>query len=487
MSADLILVGRVLTGEPERPPAEAAAIAGGRFGAVGPRSEVMRAKGVGTIEIGGAGAVVVPGFVDAHLHFVAAARRASEVDCSAPACATVEAILQRLAAAADRRPRGAWIRAFGYDESLLAERRTPSLDELDRALPDHPLRLLHRTGHAAVLNRAALHALGIDASDPRLERAGRGRITGLVLEPGRWLRVPAIAGEELRRLCAAASERLLAAGITTFHDPTPGPPADRVDRFRSMIDDGTLRQRVRVYASSPPAFSSEPPGAPLRWCGVKIVITEGEDAARVFEDVAAADARGAQIAIHAVEEGPLALAVAALARLGRDAVRRRRHRLEHASLCPPPLAEAIALTGATVVTQPAFLTCFGDKYRREIPHEQRAWLYPLRGFRALGIPVAFGSDGPIAEPRPLAAIAAAAARADGLGERQAVSAAAALDMHTVAGAAAAGEDDVLGRIRGGALADAVVLDRDPTAIDPAEIADIRVRATIVGGRVAWAP
>ena len=465
----------------------------------------MRAyRGLRTEVLGRSDAAIVPGFIDAHLHFLALARRSSEADCSAPGCRSIAAILARLEKTAKDRPAGTWVRAFGYDEFFLDEKRSPSLAEVDAALPRHPLRLLHRTGHLAVLNSAALQALGLDAAwgGRRVERDEQNRPTGIVYEPGRLLheRLPRANAEELAAFCAAASIRLLSAGITSFHDPTPGQGWDDVARLRCFVEDGTVRQRLRVYGTMDSFSRSEQhpsasspreigPAGCFRLSGVKIVLDEESKAEEVAERFAEADRAGAQIAIHAVEGGPLAHAIAGLRGLGPERVRRHRHRLEHASLCPPALAAEIAEVGATVVTHPGFLFRFGEKYRAEVPPEQRDWLYPLRRYLDLGIPLALGSDAPIDLPSPLANTQAAVERrtesGNLLGESQAITVSEALALHTSRAAAAGFDEDRLGGISVGAPADAVLLAADPTAVPVRDISAIPVQATILDGRIAW--
>lgn len=489
-----MLVGRVRTGDPARPLAEAVAIGGGRVVAVGRVSELRPHRGPHTEVIGGRGVVIVPGFVDAHLHFLAFARRTGEVDCSAPGCTRVATILARLANAAKARSGGVWIRAFGYDEAFLAEKRPPSLAELDAAVPSHPLRLLHRTGHAALLNGAALAALGLESHDPRVERDPNGRPTGFVREPGECLRgrIPRPSASELAGLFARATRRLLEVGITTFHDPTPGQGYAEVGELRRLVEDGVIRQRVRVYGSAETLVGGfdEPAAERFALCGVKIVLADDVDADQFAESLAVADRRGAQVAVHAVEEGPLAVATDGLRRLGSERVTLRRHRIEHAALCPPALVQEIASSGAAVVTHPDFLTRFAGKYRAAIPAAQHDWLYPLRAYLDAGVRLAFGSDAPIAPPVPLVTIAAAVARCTGEGDLlaagQGIPAEEALRLHTAAGAALTGEADRLGRLAPGAVADVVVLGADPTEVEPREIGRIEVRATIVDGIVEWA-
>ena len=477
--------------------------------AVGEASEVAALRGPRTEVLETAGkSLIVPGFVDAHLHFVALARRAAELDVSVETCATVPDVLERVRGTAAGRPAGTWVLGFGWDESFLRERRAPELAELDRVAPSHPVRLLHRTGHAALLNGAALRALG-SLDHPGLVRDRAGRPTGLLLEPGEALRgrIPRLDETVLEDLLAAASRRLLAAGVVAFHDPTPGQGPAELERYRRLLTNGRVRQRVRLYGGSgltsaeddavrssagprpgqgASLVSDETGRARLRVAGRKVMVPVDPDPETVAAEVFEADASGWPVAIHAVEGGALVAALEALGRLGTFRVKRRRHRIEHASLCPPPLVTRLAESGATIVTHPDFLFRFGGRYRAEIPPEQQPWLYPLRSFLDAGASVAFGSDGPIAPPVPLAAIASAVLRRTGDGEPIAAAGALspleALEAHTVAAAAAAGDD---GALRTGAPGDAVVLGADPAATPPGDIVSIPVQATIVAGEVAW--
>ena len=116
--------------------------------------------------------VIVAGFVDAHLHLVALARRAGEVDCSKDRARSVRDVVATIREAAARSAPASWIRAFGYDEFFLEEKRPPTVAELDAAAPGHPVRLLHRTGHAVVLNSLGFRRLGLTPREVIHEPAG---------------------------------------------------------------------------------------------------------------------------------------------------------------------------------------------------------------------------------------------------------------------------------------------------------------------------
>jgi predicted amidohydrolase YtcJ len=169
--------------------------------------------------------------------------------------------------------------------------------------------------------------------------------------------------------------------------------------------------------------------------------------------------------------------------------RDHRHRIEHCSVCPPPLLQRIRDSGITVVTQPTFVYYNGDRYLSTVPDGEQPYLYPIGSMLESGVPVAFSSDFPISEPGPLVGIYAATTRKTERGRTilpgEGVEAIEALRMHTSSAARSAFEEDVKGSVTPGKLADLVVLSEDPTAVDPGRIKDIDVEMTIVGGEVVW--
>ena len=474
MTIERVFLGTIRTGDAACPVVEALGISAGFVIARGTRKDVAT-WGARPAQVDDFGArTILPGFHDAHLHFLALARRRDEVDCGFEVCPSFRSLECRLAEAARDAPPGRWIRAFGFDEALLDPPRVPTRGDLDRAVPDHPLRLLHRTGHAALLNGCALEQLGPEVA-ARLEPSATGELPVRLLEPGPILRgrLPSVDGSRLAVLCGEVSRDLLAAGITSLHDPTPGQSDHELECFRTFVAEGRVRQRVGLYGD----FDREPDrGQRVRRLGRKIVLGGSTQLPNL------ADFRG-PFAIHAVEGAELVGALELL-RGRRDSG----HRLEHAALCPPVLASEVGRLGATVVTHPDFLVRFGRKYRREIPPEQHEWLYPLATWRASGVPVAFGSDAPIAAPHPMAAVAAAVTRGSpegpAFGRSQAVDVGTALGWHSWAGRLAT--EGISGALAPGAHADLVVLADDPERVPASELAGLPVVATIIAGEVAWA-
>ncbi|MCE2463751.1 MAG: amidohydrolase family protein, partial [Dehalococcoidia bacterium] len=149
---DLVFsTARVITMEPQSPTAQSVAVKGDKILWVGSTWESHRFKGPHTKEIDCQGMALMPGFNDAHIHLLALTSRLRWVDCRSDNVGSISQIVDEIGHWARRCKAGEWVRAFGYDEFNLAEKRHPNRWDLDRATRAHPVRLDHRTGHASVL------------------------------------------------------------------------------------------------------------------------------------------------------------------------------------------------------------------------------------------------------------------------------------------------------------------------------------------------
>ena len=464
------------------------------------------------------GGTLIPGFNDAHCHVLATAASLLAVDCSPAAVSSIEDIKEKLQTRSAQVAKDTWLRGTGYNEFYLREGRHPNRWDLDQAAPDHPVRLLHRSGHAMVLNSralalAAIHKDTLELPDGVIEREdGTGEPTGLLLEMNEYLDgvIPSLSKDEVEVGIGLFNERCLALGITSLQDATPGNDLERWELFADLKKRGLLTPSVTFMAgaSHMPRFLQEgftfgygvhglrPSAAEgLHLGAAKIVVTMTTGTLQPSRDelrrlVRAAHLSGFQIAIHAVEAEAVEEAIDAI-RLGAEGsvAGTLRHRIEHCSECPPHLIEKLARNGITVVTQPGFLYYNGERYMAEVPGDRQSWLYPIGSMRAAGVPVAAGSDAPVIPMSPLMGIYAAATRRAESGDAvlpgEAVSVEEALSMYTRGSAYASFEEDVTGSIEEGKRADLVLLDRDPTTVEPEEIKDIRAVMTVVNGEVVW--
>jgi predicted amidohydrolase YtcJ len=507
--ADLVLHrANVITLDESNPAATAVAIKGKGIAAVGADPEVLSQKGPETEVIDCQGRTVVPGFNDAHCHPIALAASLIAVDCGPGAVRSIADIQQAIRQRASQTPGGSWIRANGYNEFYLAERRHPNRSDLDIVSPEHPVKLSHRSGHACVLNSKALEMLGItsETEEPEGGMMDRdldsGEPNGLLFEMNTFVdgRIPPLTEDELEAGIKLANEAFLASGITSLQDATWNNSAGRWQLLRRLKDRGALLPRVTMMTGADavderPSFSPSDSADHLRLGPVKVIIQTAtgslnppqEELNRLALQV---HELGLQLAFHVDERETLEAAITALERtLSRAPRADHRHRLEHCSVCPPPLMKRLKETGAMVVTQPPFIYYSGERYLATVPHHDLEWLYAIGSLRAGGIRVAASSDAPVVPFNPLVGICAAVTRKAASGQsllpHESISPLEALRSYTIDAACASFEETAKGSISRGKLADLVVMSDDPIAVPPEQIREIEVLATILDGKVVW--
>ena len=493
---------RVLTLAPGRSRAELVAVRQGRVSWVGSSSDLGSLKSRDVHMIDCNGQTLVPGFMDAHTHTLALASRLLAVNCGRSEVSSIRDIQRALRERAARTQPGTWIRAGGYQEFDLAESRHLTRWDLDEAAPDHPVRLVHSSGHAVVMNTVALARVGIsrDTPDPPngvIERdIGTGDPTGVLFDMDRFLdgRVPHLSETELNEGLRLADRLMVSRGITSVQDATASNSPERWDLLAHAKDNGSLTPRLTFMVSLEhlDEFLERGlvPGAgdqDMDVGAVKIMLTVDSgrlvpDHADLTRSVQRAHDAGFQVAIHAVEAAAVRAAAGIVNRQWRD-------RIEHCSESPPDVLACLRESGAVVVTQPRFIYDSGERYLAQTPEELQPWLYRMRSLQQEGLVVAAGSDAPVSEPDPLVGIyAAITRRAEGgsiVGLDERVSADEALAMHTINAAYAAQEESDKGSIEVGKLADFALIDRDPTEVEPGELLNAKVTLTVVGGRVVW--
>ncbi|MEE8398978.1 MAG: amidohydrolase [Desulfobacterales bacterium] len=458
------------------------------------------------------GKAVLPGFIDAHLHFRALAESLSilslKPDSGIRSITDIEDSIRRQTQTV---PPGTWIRAGGYNEAYLTETRHPTRWDLDKAAPHHPVKLTHRSGHAHVLNSLGLTLTGItrETDEPPEGIIDRDMETG---EPNGifWglndflsKKIPPIDEGMLARGADRANHKLLSCGITSFQDASPRNDRSRWQWFEGLKADGRIKSRITMLMGldglkqhREEGFSTDIVPAHLSMGGVKIVIDETtgslnpsrEDLKEIILSIHEA---GYQVALHAIETSAIEAAADAIAHALEVSPRKdHRHRIEHCSVCPPALVERITTLGVMVVTHPAFLYHSGDRYLKTVPDDQQPDLYPIGSLLRKGVAVAAASDAPIVDVTPLSGMYSAVTRMTEtgkiLGAEECISPYHALELYTLLAAMSAFEEETKGTLSPGKLADLVVLSDNPLAVPEETIKDIEVEMTIVGGEVVWA-
>ena len=509
---DLVLHNaNVLTMDPRCPRAGTVVCRDGRIFSVDPGLDASLSEDRDSIILDCLGRTVVPGFIDSHTHFLAYASSLISVDCGPEAVKSIAEIRDAIAQRARGTPEGQWVRATGYNEFYLAERRHPNRWDLDGATRRHPVKLIHRSGHACVLNSYAMALAGITIETPEPE-AGvierdlkTGEPNGLFIEMDDWLEErlgPTTGAGEMAEAVRLASERYVSLGITSFHEASPCNSLQRWRFFQRLKMEGGLSPRITMMpghghlqemVDEGLGFGAGDENLKVGHAKVMLSQTSGrllpsQEELRAI--VLSAASRGFPVAIHAVEEAEIEAAIDALEWLTKQVPDPGlRHRIEHCSLCPAGLRERLKRLGIVIVTQPGFIYYSGERYLCQVSAEQVPWLYPIKSWLEMGLRVAGSSDSPVAPPDPLVAMRAAVTRrsagGDEVGPGAGISALEALEMYTIEGAYAAGQEESTGRIAPGMLADMVVLSDDPTRVNPEDMADIKVWGTILGGELIW--
>jgi len=498
----------------------------GRFAAVGTAAGLRELAGpvVETVDL--AGATVVPGFIETHLHPLMWGLNLGQVDATTERCPTIEAIVEAIRDRAASTPAGETIQAWGFDDSLVAEDRPLTTADLDRATKRHPVQVRHLSEHAVYVNSAVLSRFGIDADTPDpvggvIVRDPDGIPTGELREG------PAInlvydhqqtfPQDASRQALLRAQQRMAQVGVTSFHDMFVA--SSMLDAYAAARDAGELALRARFYLGID-VLDRLVDDAPteddwFRIGGVKL-ISDGSIQLHTaalstpYHDlggcscggmaiptdnlvamVARVHAAGRQVAIHTNGDQAIdhALDAIATAQAGRPDAQLH-HRLEHVQTIRE---DQIARMAELEVAASIFVNhvyYWGDRHRDRFLGPDRAGrISPVASILAAGLRYALHCDCPVTPVNPLFTIATAVNRrtrgGEVLGPDQRVSSAQALAGYTRAAARVTSEQADKGSIEAGKLADFVVLDGDPFTCAPDEIAELGVQATVVGGREVY--
>jgi predicted amidohydrolase YtcJ len=506
-SADIVLKNAcVLTMDAARPVAGLVAVEGDTIKFVGNQNELESVTGAGTKVIDCAGRMVLPGFNDAHLHLFSLVRKLLSIDLSPASVCSIADIKEKIREKTQQTPPGTWLSGTGYNEFYLAEKRSPTRQDIDEVAPDHPIVLSHRSLHICVLNSLALSLAGItgETEEPpgaRIERdPATGEPNGILIGMLGWIHrevMPPIAATEFDKGVRLANKLLLSCGITSLQDATSSSNLERWETACALVLNGHLRSRVTFMAGALYWKDFEKSGLKtgdgdnlMRLGAMKIMPYIWPEQAQLNELALEAHRAGFQLAFHAITESEVMAAVEALEYIeSRSKVRSRRHRIEHCAECPPYLLERIKKLGAVIVTQPPFIYSSGERYLATVPEKQLCWLYRIKTPLESGIVVAGSSDAPVAPENPLVGIYAAVTRRAESGQslllEESIAFEQALALYTVNAAYASSEEDIKGSIAPGKLADMVVLSDDPRQVDPEWLKDIKAEMTIIGGEVVW--
>jgi predicted amidohydrolase YtcJ len=525
--ADLVVYGRIWTGDSVRPWVGAVAVTGDTVTAVGDSAEVARLTGPGTRVLARA-AMVVPGFMDGHLHFTDGGFQLASVDLR-PANSPAEFIARLQAYALERKP-GEWILGGDWDHERWPGAPLPRREWIDSVTPDNPVFVNRLDGHMGLANSAALRAAGIDRRTRDIPggvivRDRRtGEPTGILKDEAmgpvqRAIPAPTDAQRDaaLRRALAFAASK----GVTAFAHMSVD-PADLGTYLRARAA-GAMTARAALYfpletwRQVADTIGSIGRGDDQVWIGgvkgyvdgslgsttalfyapydddptTSGVLVTPEDSLRAW--IGAADSAGLQVAVHAIGERANGIILDIYDSLTRShGPRDRRFRVEHAQHLRRSDIDRIARLGVVASMQPYHAIDDGRWAEKRIGPERIKTTYAFRSLLDRGAHLAFGSDWTVAPIDPILGIYAAVTRRtldgkhpQGWVPEEKITVEEALRAYTAGDAYGVFAERTRGRLAPGYKADLVVLDQDLTAIAPEAIERVAVRATVVGGRVVF--
>lgn len=530
MTDHLITNANVYTLDRALPHAKAVHVRDGRIVSIGDDS-LRSAVDRGTEVLDAKGATIIPGLVDAHIHWEWTSLNLKHIDLfDVP---SKEEAVRRVGEAARRARSGEWLIGFGWAQGMWPGGAFPTAADLDAVSPNNPVYLSARSGHATWSNSLALKLAGITDSTANpdggeIQRDAAGRATGILLEEASSLVsnvVPQATAGEVAAAMEEAQKLAWRCGLTGVHD------YDRTvafEAFQLLHERGKLGLRVVKNINDP--YIHHAHALRLRWGfgddwlrlgGLKMFADgalgsvtaqmiepyEGQPhnkgivvmpKARLLELSLEASRLGFPSTIHAIGDEAVRHVLDVYAEVRADEARRgvprsaMRHRIEHVQLIHPDDVGRLAELDIIGSFQPIHATA-------DYPVADRYWGARSRlGYNARaqidrGVRVAFGSDSPVEPFEPFKGIHAAVTRRradgspgpDGWYPEARLTVDEAIRGYTEGPAWAAGMETKLGRIAPGFLADLVMLDRDPYRIDSHDLLKVEVVGTMVGGEWKW--
>src|SRR5437868_2915647 len=530
-SADLVIINaKVNTMDATQPGAQAVAIHGNGIVAVGSTRTIRSLAGAHTKVIDAKGRLVLPGFNDAHVHFMSGGFQLSSVDLRD--ANTPQEFAERIRDFAAKLPKGRWITGGDWDHERWPDAKLPAKELIDRYTPDTPVFVNRLDGHMALANSLALKLAGVtrETKDPPggviVRDPKTDEPTGILKDAAQsfvWKVIPASSFEEKLAAARAATNHAASLGVTSVQDMSAG--AD-VSVYQALLDRGELKNRIYAVWPLPrwerlalTGVRGHFGSAMLRTGGLKGFAdgslgsttalffqpyndapnTSGISSDEMFpegamlERVRGADQADLQVIIHAIGDRANDNILSIYERVEKEnGDRDRRFRVEHAQHLRPQDIPRFAGDKVIASMQPYHAIDDGRWAEKRIGPERAKTTYAFRSLLDSGATLAFGTDLTVAPLDPILSIYAAVTRRtldgkhpNGWIPEQKISVEEAVRAYTVGSALAEFQENEKGTITPGKLADLVILSRDIFTIDPNEIEKVKVAMTIMDGRVVY--
>jgi predicted amidohydrolase YtcJ len=530
-SATLIVTNAgVYTVDKQRPKAEAVAVIGDRIVAVGSRADIDLWRGPQTKVIDAGGKLLLPGFNDAHVHFIQGGAQLEQVNLvDAP---TREEFAKRIAKQVAKTLKGEWILGGRWDETKWAKPELPTKELVDPVSGNTPIFIERYDGHEALANSAAMKLAGInsktaDVPGGVIVRDGNGNPTGIFKDAAQELiykAIPPMTQERRLRAARGALKHAASLGVTSVQHMNPE-FAD-VAAYSELAEKGELTTRIYAVPMETDWRDQAKVGIRHAWGSSYLRLgavkgyadgSLGSQTAYMFEPFSddpgnrgllsdemhppsamrdrlmQADAAGLQIRVHAIGDRAISMMLDIFGDIEKEhGYHDQRFAIEHAQHMAQKDFERFAKLHVIASMQPYHAIDDGRWAEARLGHERARYSYAWRGFLDHGVTLAFGTDWPVAPLDPMIGLYAAVTRATLDGKNpggwipeEKITLPEAIEAYTMGATFAEFQEREKGSITPGKLADMVIVSDNIFDLKPETIRNAKVQTTIVGGKVVY--
>ncbi len=530
-TATLIITNAaVYTVDKQHPNAEAVAVIGDRIAAVGSSTEINLWRGPETKVIDAGRKLVLPGFNDAHVHFIQGGAQLDQVQLTD--AASPQEFAKRIAAQAKKTPKGEWILGGRWDETKWPKPELPTKELVDAVTGATPIFVERYDGHEALANSAAMKLAGVDAKTADVPggvivRDPSGNPTGIFKDAAQELitkAIPPMSHEHRVRVARRALEHAASLGVTSVQHMNPE-FAD-VAAYSELAENGELTTRIYAAPMETDWRDQAKIGIRRAWGSTYLRLgavkgyadgSLGSRTAYMFEPFAddpgnsgllsdemhppsamherlmGADAAGLQVRVHAIGDRAISMMLDIFGDIEKEhGYHDQRFVIEHAQHMVQKDFERFAKLHVIASMQPYHAIDDGRWAEKRLGHDRARYSYAWRSFLDHGVTLAFGTDWPVAPLNPMLGLYAAVTRAtldgknpDGWIPEEKITLPQAVEAYTMGSAFAEFQERKKGCITPGNLADMVILSDNIFDLKPEAIRNAKVQTTIVGGKVVY--
>ncbi len=530
-SATLIIINAaVYTVDKQHPRAEALAVIGDRIVAVGSSAEIDLWRGPQTKVINAGRKLVLPGFNDAHVHFIQGGAQLDQVQLTD--AASPQEFAKRIAAQVAKTPKGEWILGGRWDETKWPKPELPTKELVDAETGATPIFVERYDGHEALANSAAMKLAGVNAKTADVPggvivRDASGNPTGIFKDAAQELinkAIPPMSHEQRIRVARRALEHAASLGVTSVQHMNP--EFAEVAAYSELAEKGELTTRIYAVPMETDWRDQAKVGIRRAWGSSYLRLgavkgyadgSLGSRTAYMFEPFAddpgntgllsdemhppsamrerlmEADAAGLQLRVHAIGDRAISMMLDIFGDIEKEhGYHDQRFAIEHAQHMAQKDFERFAKLHVIASMQPYHAIDDGRWAEKRLGHDRARYSYAWRSFLDHGVTLAFGTDWPVAPLDPMLGLYAAVTRATLDGKNpggwipeEKITLPEAVEAYTMSSAFAEFQEHEKGSITPGKLADMVILSDNIFDLKPETIRNAKVETTIVGGKVVY--